>query len=148
MKLIHPVFKKKLPPLFGYAFLLSAGTIAITSSSALMGPEQTPINITAPAPIEAAVKTAGEPRESWPQDLASLKKSTIEFDTQLSTIKSMVATLEKAGRIPPQKLYDSIGKADQLIALINQAQTIEDIGFNAADRLESIAAEIAANSKF
>jgi len=138
------VLKKRLHPFLSYAALLGIGAIAVSSTGSLVG-ANTENKVTVPvvAPVSALAKPAA------PTDLAALKASATEFAAQLSIIKNQVAELEKYGRSPAPALMDAIGQGDQLVAIIEQAQTLNDIGEpNPASKLQSIGAAIAANSKF
>jgi hypothetical protein len=143
-KKIALILKKKLHPFLSYATLIGVGAIAVSSTGSLVGvnTENTVI-----MPIVAA-ETAPL-KSTTPENLVALKTSATEFASQLSIIKSQIGELEKYGHNPPPALIDAIDQGDQLVATIEQAQTLKDIGdFDAASRLQSIGAAIAANSKF
>jgi len=143
-KSVHTFLKQRLHPFISYAALLGVGAIAISSSGSLVGANT---ENTIVAPIAATQTTSAKP--ATPTNLVALKASATEFAAQLTIIKSQVAELEKYGRSPAPALMDAIGQGDQMVAIIEQAQTLNDIGEpNPAAKLQSIGAAIAANSKF
>jgi len=136
------LLKRKLHPLLSYAVLFGVGAIAVSSTGANVG-----ANSETTAPVPAVSRAPAKPVAS--ADLNELKAAAVEFASQLSVIKSQVAELEKYGRTPSPALMNAISEGDQLVAAIAQAKTLNDIGdFDAAAKLQSIGAAIAANSKF
>jgi len=109
--------------------------------------------------LTAAMPTINEPRPASAfaavqaaaplPDLAALKESASKFSLQISAIKTQINQLEALGYPAPQKLTDTIGEGEQLIAMILQASSLADLDdINAGARLESIGARIRANSKY
>ena len=138
------LLKKKLHPLLSYAALLGVGAIAVSSTGSITGANtENAVIMPIVAPETAPTKPAA------PADLAALKASATEFATQLTIIKSQVSELEKYGRTPSPALTNAIAQGDRLVGAIEQAQTLTDINEpDAATKLQSIGAAIAANSKF
>jgi hypothetical protein len=138
------ILKKRLHPILSYAVLFGVGAVAVSSTGSIVGADTestVPVAIVAPTPAAAKAPATA--------DVAALKTSATEFASQLSIIKSQVAELQKYGRTPSPALTDAIGQGEQLVVIIEQAQTLTDIGdFDAAVKLQSIGAAIAANSKF
>ncbi len=150
-KSARSIFKKKLHPFVGYAFLIGAGAIGITSASPLMTPKDratiaplvAPANETTPPTIPTAVKN------DLPNDFESLKEAAAQFASQLKIIKAQVAQLNALGRTPPSALTDAIGQGEQLTGVIAAAQKMSDIGeTDPALKLQTIGSNIAANSRF
>ena len=150
-KNLQTIFKKKLHPFVGYAFLIGAGAIGITSASPLVVPKETaaiPIT-TVGHEISVPATTPNVTPNDSPADLASLKTSAAQFADQLKIIKTQIDQLNTLGRTPPAALTDAVGQGEQLAHVIAAAQKMSDIGeTDPAGKLQAIGAAIAENAKF
>jgi hypothetical protein len=138
------LLKKRIHPVLGYAFLFGAGIISLNQTMATVEPSVQHL-----VPATTAPQTAIFPSAPEPADLPTLKIAAQEFSAQLATVKNQAGQLEKLGRTPPQELYDAIGQGEQLVAIINQASSLDDLkGMNAGHQMLTIARAISDNSKF
>jgi hypothetical protein len=119
--------KKKIRPIYGYAFLLSAGTLALTAT---VKTASTDTVVATPPPIGIIASEPAKPAsvpELWAPDLGSLKASAKTFKNALTETKVRVDALNQQGRVPPPELINAFGQADQIVGIIEQAQALSDL---------------------
>lgn len=145
--LVH--LKKKIRPIYGYAFLLSAGTLALTAT---VKTASTDTVVATPSPIAVVASEPAKPApvpELWAPDLASLKTSALAFGSTLTEVKVRVDALNQQGRVPPPELINAFGQADQIVGIIEQAQALSDLnGMDAGAIMLKISQDINKYSQY
>ncbi len=139
---MRKLLKKRIHPLLGYAFVMSAGILGINRTAVLIDDEP----LTPPLPV---VETAVARQKSVPPDFPTLKEAARLFSAQLAETKTQALSAQSEGRRPPPELFDAIGQGEQLCAMIEASQSGENLnGTDAVGQMLAIAKRISDNSKF
>jgi hypothetical protein len=136
------LFKKRIHPVIGYAFIFGAGIISLNQTMATL-------DRAVPEPVQAENAPLVAAPVSKPADLPTLKAAAEEFGAQLAIIKDQVRQLEEKGRMPPAELYDAIGEGEQMVGIIKQASSMDDLkNIDPSRQMNAIGRKISENARF
>jgi hypothetical protein len=141
MNKLVKIFKKKIHPLIGYAFIFGAGAIGLNATAA-----DSPVIAVAEAPQNTVAVNANETAYV---DFSAVKIAAAQINLELAEINKNIDRLKVTGHLPPQELQDALGRAKQLVEIIAKSESAAALGgIDAVAALQQVSRDIAKFSEF